>query len=138
MAGNVHQSVKYKEDRGDPGGEADALIRSLLQRKNSSNKERDPSDGQKNCGPTHFDPEPKPIALGMDRAGASQRRITKHREDSVEVSQTDAAPGRSANELESVPKDCPAKIRGHICRIAGPKMKTFESFPAEDRHHRQQ
>ena len=74
----------------------------------------------------------------MDRAGAGQRCIAKDRENGVEISQTDAAPGRSANELESIPENCPAKIRGHVSRIAGAKVKAFEGLPAEDQHHRQQ
>ena len=138
VTGNIHQAMQNKEDRGDQGGQPEALIGSLLQWKNSPNEDRDPSDGQKNHRPSHFDPEPKPIALGMDRAGAGQRCVAKDREDGVEISQADAAPGRSANELESVPENCPAQIRGHVSRIAGTEMKAFEGLPAEDQHHRQQ
>src|SRR5204862_3279227 len=88
--------------------------------------------------PSPFDPKPNPIALGMNCAGVSQRCVAKERKHRVEISQTDAAPGRSTNELESIPENGPAKIRGYVSHITGAKMKAFEGFPAKDQHPGQQ
>ena len=95
MPGNIHHSVQHKENRCDQSGEPEALIRPLLQRKNSPNEDRDAGDSQQDHRPSHFDPEPKPIALGMDRVR----------------SQSEMRPERSRKLRRNFPDQCRTRAK---------------------------
>ena len=70
----------------------------------------------------------------MDCASSGERRVAKDREDLVEISQPDAAPGRSADELERVPKDGPTQVARDAAHVAGTKIETLEGLPTKDEH----
>ena len=74
----------------------------------------------------------------MKNSSAGEGSIAKDRKDFVEISEAKARPGRSANELERVPENRPAKIGGHVAPLAGPEIKAFERLSAKDQHDRQQ
>src|SRR5207302_7877303 len=92
----------------------------------------------KNRRPSRFDPKPKPIACGMEGAGSGERRVAKDREDFVEISQADAAPGRGANELKGVAENRPTQIAGDDADIARAEIKPLEGLSAEEEHDREE
>src|SRR5256714_15618876 len=73
----------------------------------------------------------------MNGAGACQRDVAKDGKHFIEISESDAAPGRGADEMKRVAKDRPAQVGGHA-GIAGAKVKALESLAAEKQHHGEQ
>jgi len=57
--------MNRKQERGDKRGETIALVGSLSQRENSTDKQRDTEDREHHPRPTEFRPKPKPVAFRM-------------------------------------------------------------------------
>src|SRR5205814_3271815 len=137
MTRHIHDSMESEEKRGDESGNAKTLIRSFAQRKDAPDEQGDPGNSQHHRRPAGFHPMPEPIALRMNGSGAGQRNVAKDREHFIEISEPNSAPRRRADEVNSIPKDCPAQI-GCDAGIAGPQVKALESLAAEEQHYRKQ
>ena len=67
----------------------------------------------------------------MNRAGAREGHVPENGEDFVEISQTDAAPGRSTDEVNCVAKNGPAEI-GAETSVAGAEIEALKSLAAKE------
>ena len=111
MTGNIDKSVGGADERADERGQAEPLIGSFLATEKRGELRARAATIERNRRPAQFRPQPEPVALRMQSARVAERLSPKNCEDRLEISQTDSAPGRRANELKGVLKNQPAKIR---------------------------
>src|SRR4029077_2450765 len=134
VPGNIDNSIDRKQEDSYKRGKTITLVGSSSQRESSTRKQHNSDDPKHQGWPPEFSPKPKPDAFRMQCSHAAEGSITKNSKDWFEISKTNPAPGRIADESQRVMKNLPPAIR---CTAEIVKMKSLDCLPAEKQHRRE-